>query len=130
MSDRSDRISEEIRKELSKIFLEDLKDPRMPSMVSVLAVKVDKDLKFAKTHVSVLGDDEAKAAAGAALKSAAGYIRHEISHRLKLRNTPEFHFVIDNSIEEGVAISSLINKVIKADEETDALTEKRIQNEG
>jgi len=117
MSDRIDRISEEVKKELSKIFLENLKDPRMPSMVSVLAVKVDKDLKFAKVFVSVLGDEKAKIDAAAALKSASGFIRHEISKSLKLRNTPEFHFVIDNSIEQGVAMSTLINQTIKADQE-------------
>ncbi|MEI6601898.1 MAG: 30S ribosome-binding factor RbfA [Clostridia bacterium] len=115
MSDRIDRISEEVKKELSKIFLENLKDPRMPTMVSVLAVKVDKDLKFAKVFVSVLGDDKAKTDAQAALKSAAGFIRHEIGQRLNLRNTPEFHFIIDDSIAQGVAMSTLIKKTIEAD---------------
>ena len=123
MSDRIDRISEEVKKELSRIFLENLKDPRMPSMVSVLAVKVDKDLKIAKVFVSVFGDEKAKTDAGAALKSASGFIRHEISKNLKLRNTPEFHFVIDDSIEQGVAMSTLINQTIKADKEHSHETE-------
>jgi len=124
MSDRIDRISEEVRKELSKIFLENLKDPRMPKLASVLAVKVDKDLKFAKVYVSVLGDEKAKTDAAAALKSAAGFIRHEIGKRLNLRNQPEFHFIIDDSIEQGVAMSSLINRTIKEDQEHAPITEE------
>ena len=115
MSDRIDRISEEVKKELSKIISEDIKDPRLPEIISVIAAKVTKDLKFAKIYVSVLGDEQTKKNAEEALKSASGYIRREIGHRLNLRNTPEFHFVIDDSIEHGINISNLINKTLHTD---------------
>ena len=106
---RIDRISEEVKKELSLVVRE-LKDPRLnTSMVSVVNVTVTKDLRFAKAYISVLGDDAAKKDAMDALKGAAGFIRKEIGHRIDLRYTPEFSFVLDDSIEYG----SHINEVLK-----------------
>ncbi len=106
---RIDRISEEVKKELSYV-IRDLKDPRLKTnMVSVVNVIVTKDLRFAKAYISVLGDDTAKKGAIDALKGAAGFIRKEIGHRIDLRYTPEFSFVSDDSIEYG----SHINEVLK-----------------
>ena len=106
---RIDRISEEVKKELSYV-IRDLKDPRLKTnMVSVVNVMVTKDLRFAKAYISVLGDDSAKKGAIDALKGAAGFIRKEIGHRIDLRYTPEFSFVLDDSIEYG----SHINEVLK-----------------
>lgn len=107
---RTDRISEEVKRELSAIIRE-LKDPRLPIMVTVVAVNVTKDLKFAKAHISIMGSDEVKAGAIAALKSASGFIRREIGHRLNLRNTPEFTFVSDNSIEYGAHINEILKEL-------------------
>ena len=107
---RTDRISEEVRRELSAIIRE-LKDPRLPMMTSVVAVRVTKDLKFAKAHISVMGDEKAKKDALAALKSAGGFIRREIGHRLNLRNTPEFTFVQDDSIEYGAHINEILKEL-------------------
>ena len=84
---RTDRVSEEIKRELAAVIRE-LKDPRLPQMVSVVSVRTTKDLKFAKANISVMGDEKAKKDAFAALKSANGYIRKEISRRLNLRQTP------------------------------------------
>lgn len=117
MVNRIDRISEEVRRELSSIIQNDLKDPRLPKMISITAVNVTKDLKFAKVFVSVLANDEEKKNALAALKSGAGFIRRELSHRVQLRNTPELTFVLDDSIEKGAYISGLINKTINKTEE-------------
>ncbi len=107
---RTDRISEEVKRELSAIIRE-LKDPRLPVMVTVVAVKVTKDLKFAKAYISVMGSDEVKSGALAALKSASGFIRREVGHRLNLRNTPEFSFVIDDSIEYGAHINEILREL-------------------
>ena len=104
---RTDRISEEVKRELSAV-IRDLKDPRLPAMVSVVAVRVTKDLKFAKVHISMMGDEKAKKDGFAALKSAAGFIRKEIGHRLNLRNTPEFTFVEDDSIAYGAHINEIL----------------------
>jgi len=116
MINRIDRISEEVKREISNIIQNEIKDPRLPSMVSITAVNVTKDLKFAKVFVSVLASEEEKKNALAALKSAAGFIRRELSRSVQLRNTPELHFVLDDSIEKGAYISGLINKTMEKSE--------------
>jgi len=116
MVDRINRITEEVKREIGNIIQNEIKDPRLPEFVSVTSVNVTRDLKYAKVYVSVLGNDENKKNAIAALKSAAGFIRHEIGQRLKLRYTPEIHFELDNSIEHGIYISKLINDNIKKQE--------------
>lgn len=108
---RTDRISEEVRKNLSDIIRE-LKDPRIPLLTSVVSVEVSKDLRYAKAYISVMGDDEAKKNALAGLKSAAGFIRREIGARVLLRALPEFTFVLDNSIEHGAHINALLHSVM------------------
>ena len=104
---RMDRISEEVKRELS-LVIRDLKDPRLPAMVSVVAVRVTKDLKFAKAYISIMGDEKERQDGIAALKSASGFIRKEIGRRLNLRNTPEFSFVVDDSIAYGAHINEIL----------------------
>jgi ribosome-binding factor A len=112
---RIDRIKEEIKRELASIIRE-LKDPRVrDKMVSVVAVDVTKDLKYAKVHVSVMGTDEEKDGVIKALKSAAGFIRREISGRIDIRVTPEFNFVLDKSIDYGMHINELIHQINSGD---------------
>ncbi|HZK69939.1 MAG TPA: 30S ribosome-binding factor RbfA [Clostridia bacterium] len=113
MADRMGRISEEFKKELSDIIQKELKDPRLPQMVSVTLVEVTKDLKHAKVYISVFGSDEEHKNAMIALKSASGFLRKEIGSRINLRNTPELHFVIDDSIEQSIYISKLIDDTLK-----------------
>ena len=107
---RTDRISEEIKKELSSIIRE-LKDPRIPMMTSVVSVSVTNDLRYAKAHISIMGTEEEKKAAIKGLNSAAGFIRREIGSRIKLRCVPEFTFTEDNSIEYGAHINELLNRL-------------------
>lgn len=113
--DRINRISEEVKRELGEIVRNEIKDPRLPVLTSITAVKVTKDLKFATVYVSVFGDEKDRLNAIEALKSASGFIRREISHRVNLRNTPEFKFEIDRSIERGIYMSSLIDKTLEED---------------
>ncbi len=107
---RIDRISEEVKRELSMVIRE-LKDPRLPNMVSVVNVSVTKDLKYAKAYISVMGAPEVQKAAIDALKSAAGFIRKEMGRRVNLRITPEFTFVLDNSIEYGSHINEILKRL-------------------
>ena len=107
---RTDRINEEIKKELSSIIRE-LKDPRITTLVSVVNVSVTKDLKFAKAYISVFGDEKSQKGVIDALKSASGFIRREIGHRINLRATPEFTFVLDNSIEYGAHINQVLKNL-------------------
>ncbi len=107
---RGQRINNEMRKELSNLIRE-LKDPRIPLLTSVTAAEVTKDQKFAKIYVSVMGTDEQKQKAIDGLKNAASYLRREVGRNLKLRNTPELNFVLDNSIEQGTRIISMIREI-------------------
>lgn len=111
--DRTDRISEEMKKEVSTIIQNELKDPRLPKLISVTAAEVTRDLRYAKIFISVLGDEDDKKNAIHGLKSAAGFIRREIGQRLKLRYTPEILFELDNSIERGVYLNKLINETLQ-----------------
>lgn len=107
------RINSEVQREMSQIIREDLKDPRIHPMTSVMAVEVTPDLKFAKIYVSVMGNDEAKEKTMEGLKKSASYARHQLASRMNLRNTPELTFVLDNSIEYGVMMSKRIDEVNK-----------------
>lgn len=111
--DRTNRISEEMKKEISSVIQNELKDPRLPQMTSVISADVTKDLRYAKVRISVLGSEDNKKDAILALKSAAGFIRREIGHRMQLRYTPEILFELDDSIERGAYISKLINDTMK-----------------
>lgn len=108
---KNTRINMEVQRELANIIRGGIKDPRISPMTTVVAVEVAPDLKTAKAYISVLGDEEAQANTLKGLKSAEGYIRRELARRVNLRNTPEIKFVVDQSIEYGVAMSKLINDV-------------------
>jgi ribosome-binding factor A len=106
---RRGRINDEMKKELSAV-LREVKDPRISdAFISITAVEVTGDLKFAKVYYSAMMGDKKEVAKG--LKSSAGFIRREIARRLNLRMTPEFSFYEDHSIEHGAKISKLLNGI-------------------
>lgn len=109
---RFGRIDEELRKEISNIINYDLKNPDVTGMISVTKVKATTDLKFAKVYVSILNSKNIKNTL-AGLKKSSGYIRSEIAKRVNLRNTPELIFELDDSIEYGARIDSILKEVIK-----------------
>ncbi len=109
---RTDRISGEIKKEISRIIREEMKDPRLPEVISIISVNVTRDLRYAKVSISVFGGDKERLDAIEALRSAAGFIRRAVGQAVKLRYIPELQFEIDKSIEHGVYISKLINKTM------------------
>lgn len=108
---RLDRISEEIKRGISRIIREDVKDPRIGQMASILRADVSGDLRHAKIHVSVLGDDRERASTIEGLTRAAGFIRKELGRVLALRNIPELNFILDTSIEYSVDISKKIREI-------------------
>lgn len=112
---KNTRINGEVLKELSSIIRGEIKDPRIHPMTSVMAVEVAPDLKTCKAYISVLGNEEAKKATIAGLKSAEGYIRRQLAKNLNLRNTPEIRFILDESIEYGVNMSRMIDEVTRKD---------------
>ena len=113
--ERSDRVADEIRTVLAEILRDEIKDPRLPALVSVTEVRVTRDLSRATAYISVYGDEQEKADCKAALKSANGFIRREIVKRIKLRVAPEVHFILDESIERGVRMSKLIDQALEKD---------------
>ncbi|MDO4519861.1 MAG: 30S ribosome-binding factor RbfA [Eubacteriales bacterium] len=115
---KNTRINGEVQKELSVIIRNEIKDPRIHPMTSVMDVEVAPDLKTCKAYISVFGDKEAKEATIRGLKNAEGYIRRQLAKTLNLRNTPEIRFILDESIEYGVNMSKLIDSVTKKDENT------------
>lgn len=112
---KNTRINGEVQKELSTIIRNEVKDPRIHPMTSVMAVEVAPDLKTCKAFISVLGNKEAKDATIQGLKTAEGYIRRQLAKNLNLRNTPEIRFILDESIEYGVNMSKLIDDVARRD---------------
>lgn len=109
------RINEEVMRELSNIIRGEIKDPRIHPMTSVVAVEVASDLKTAKAYISVLGNEKAQQDTIAGLRSAEGFIRRALAKSINLRNTPQITFVLDQSIEYGIAMSKKIDEVTKHD---------------
>lgn len=125
---KNTRINGEVLKELSNIIRNDIKDPRINPMTSVVSVDVAPDLKTCKAYISVLGDGKSQQDTITGLKSAEGYIRRQLAKTVNLRNTPEIRFILDQSIEYAVNMSKLIDEVTEHDrkmhtEDTDGLKE-------
>lgn len=115
---RIERTTEDIKRELTAIFRE-LKDPRVQNtFLSIVRVEVTNDLSYCTVQVSAIeGLDRAKEAVRG-LKSAAGFIRRELGHRLKLRHVPELLFNATDSIEYSANISRILGSLdISEDEE-------------
>lgn len=108
---RSRRVGEQIQQVLALLIQQEIKDPRI-GMVTVTAVKLTKEFEHARVFVTVLGDQQQQELSLQGLNNAAGFLRSELAHRLKLRSTPKLHFEYDKSTEEGNRMSSLINSAI------------------
>lgn len=106
---RTDRIAGMIQRTLSELIQRNVKDPRMPALVTISAVKVSADLGHAKVYYTVYGEDAAQT--GMLLNKAASYLRTALARSMKLRTVPQLHFVYDESIEYGRKLSKLIDEV-------------------
>lgn len=114
---RIQRISSEVKKVISQIIANDLKNPHISEMTSITEVRVSKDLMYADIYVSIFGSEKKKQETMEALEDSKGYLRNLLGKKLKLRLTPEPRFHLDQSIEIGVKMSQLINETIQADKE-------------
>ncbi|MCQ2453836.1 MAG: 30S ribosome-binding factor RbfA [Clostridia bacterium] len=112
---RIDMISEEVRRETDKIIREDMHDPRLGGTYCITRAEVTRDLRYAKMYISILEEDKAKGVMEA-LKSGAGFIRRELTHRMSLRYTPELQFVRDQNIEYGVHIAAVLREIAPKEE--------------
>ena len=109
MSRRTKRINGVLRQELSRIIQLELRDPRLHSLISITRVEVSEDLRYARIHISVMGDMDKKASALKGLTSATGYIRKEVGNVIPLRHIPNLVFLLDESLEREEAISRIVN---------------------
>ncbi|MEO1521249.1 MAG: 30S ribosome-binding factor RbfA [Cyanobacteria bacterium J06633_2] len=119
-SRRVARVSQLIKREVSQMLSTGIKDDRVGAgMVSITNVNVSGDLQHAKIYVSIYGTEEAKDQTMQGLKSATGYVRRELGHRVRLRRTPEVMFIEDRGIEEGSRVISLIDQLSRERKHTD-----------
>lgn len=114
---KNTRINGEVQRELANIIRSGIKDPRINPLTSVVAVEVAPDLKTCRAYISVFGDEESQKATLEGLKSAEGYIRRELARTVNLRNTPEIRFILDQSIEYGVNMSKMIDRVTQTEKD-------------
>jgi ribosome-binding factor A len=108
---RIERLNSLFRQEISDLVQRQVKDPRLGSFVSIIAVEISKDMRYAKVFISRLGTDIEKKETLQALTSASGFIRHELSERLKTRRIPELSFRLDNTIEKADRVLRIIDEI-------------------
>jgi len=110
---RTNRISEEIKKIVSSIIRNELKDPRISKLLSVTHVETTGDLRYTSIYISTFDNQDDNQETIEGLNKEKGYIRKELGKHLKLRYTPEPIFKSDNSIKQGIYMNNLIEKVKK-----------------
>ncbi|MGR6981847.1 30S ribosome-binding factor RbfA [Testudinibacter sp. P27/CKL/0425] len=113
---RSQRVAQEIKKEIAVILQREVKDPRI-GMVTVSDVELSRDLVYAKVFVTFLFDQDEQAVKQGmdGLEKASGYIRSLLGKAMRLRIVPELRFEYDNSLVEGMRMSNLVSKVLNED---------------
>ncbi len=122
---RTDRIGEQMQKELAQIIQREIKDPRL-GMLTINAVRVSKDLSYADMYFTVLSldptlEDETRASALHALEQARGFLRSELSHRIKLRVMPQLRFHYDTVMDKAIKLDGLIREARARDHAADDL---------
>ncbi len=117
---RTLRVADQIQRELADLLQNEIKDPRV-GKVTITAVEVTRDYGHAKIFYTTLGSVEENFLAENGLDHAKGFLRSNLSHRMKLRVIPQLHFVYDESVERGVRLSKLIDEAI-AQEKTPPLS--------
>ncbi|MEK6735309.1 MAG: 30S ribosome-binding factor RbfA [Pseudomonadota bacterium] len=108
---RTLRVADQIQRELADLLQNEIKDPRV-GKVTITAVEVTRDYGHAKIFYTTLGSVEENFLAENGLDHAKGFLRSNLSHRMKLRVIPQLHFVYDESVERGVRLSKLIDEAI------------------
>jgi ribosome-binding factor A len=118
-SRRTLKAAEAIREVVSMAILADLRDPRIEG-VTVTQVEVSPDMRQAKVHVSLMGDEQAQQLCLHGLRSAAGYLQQKIAKRIDTRYTPRIRFEIDLGVKKSIAIAKLLDDVLPAVEPADS----------
>jgi ribosome-binding factor A len=124
---RSDRVAEQIQRNLSELFRRSLKDPRA-GWVTITLVHVTRDYSHARVFYTVM-ETHKRDSTQQALESASGYLRSELSRSIRLFVIPRLHFIYDESVERGIHVTGLISQVVCAENE-EFRTQKSILSEG
>jgi len=119
MNQRIKRLEEDLKRILSDIIRNELKDPGLSRMVTISNLTLTRDLKHAKIYLSIYGNEEEIKNTLAILEKSTGYLRKEIGKRIRIRYAPELHFELDKSIEYGIRITEIINKIKGAEDTLD-----------
>jgi ribosome-binding factor A len=106
------RIADQIQRELAELIRTEVKDPRV-GMVTLTDVEVTADHAHAKVFFTLLGSEQALHDSEQALQHAAGFLRTQLAHRLRLRTVPQLRFVYDASVERGMRLSRLIDEAVQ-----------------
>lgn len=114
---RSDRMAEQLRRELADIVRDEIKDPRLGFM-SFTEVRMSRDLSHAVIYCSVYNSEQENESIEL-LNRATGFIRKEIARRIRARIVPTLKFVVDDSVTQGIAMDELISEAIKKDHKQD-----------
>lgn len=114
-SRRCERLEESIKQEVSKIILYELKDPRI-AFVTITKVDITADLKNAKVHISILGDDTTRKKTLQAIEHATGFIQAKVGAQLQIKYTPVLTFCLDESVQKSLRISKLIDEAVKGND--------------
>lgn len=115
MSLRNERVRKTLMKEIADIIQREIRDPRITGIVSITDIEISHDNSSAKVYYSVFTPDGDKSKVIEALDDNRGKIRYEVGKRIRLRHTPELKFISDDSLERGVKITELINKISKGE---------------
>lgn len=117
MSQRTQRLGDQIQREIANLIRTEIKDPRL-GMVTVSAVKVSPDMGYADIYVTVMGStlDEKPEESIAVLNAAAGFLRGEVGRAIKTRITPRLRFHYDEVVARGNRMATLINEAVREDE--------------
>jgi ribosome-binding factor A len=118
------KAAEAIREVVSMAILTDLRDPRIEG-VTVTYVEVSPDMRLAKVHVSIMGDEAQQNLCLHGLRSSAGYLQNKISERIDTRYTPRIRFELDEGVKKSLAISQMLQELLpETDEKADASDEE------
>ena len=112
------KVAEAVREVVAMAILTDLKDPRIQN-VTVTFVEVSADLRLAKVHVSVMGDDTQQDLSIRGLRNAAGYLQQKVSNRADLRYTPKLQFVLDKGIKNAFEVTRILEEVLPSERSKD-----------
>jgi ribosome-binding factor A len=129
---RTDRVGQEIQKEIATILMREVKDPRL-AMTTVSAVELTRDLAYAKIFVTFFTNEESEIKSSIeVLNDAAGFIRSLLAKKLRARIMPHLRFVYDSSMSEGVRMGSLVDEAIASDKQIAESSERgaTASNEG